>query len=43
MCGLKLVNQATMNLRIECKTTPCELSWVIYQPAVLSKDGAAGI
>lgn len=32
-----------MKLKIECKSTPCELSWVIYQPGALSKDGEAGI
>ena len=28
-----------MKLKIECKSTPCELSWVIYQPAAIDRDG----
>lgn len=29
-----------MKLKIECKSTPCELSWVIYQPPVITEDGS---
>jgi hypothetical protein len=32
-----------MKLKIECKTTPCELSWVIYQPPVITEDGSSKI
>lgn len=41
MCALKEAKDATMKLKIECKNTPCELSWVIYQPAAESKDGSS--
>lgn len=30
-------------MKIECKTAPCQLSWIIYQPPVLSEDGKHGI
>lgn len=32
-----------MKLKIECKKLPCELSWIIYQPNVVTEDGSTEI
>lgn len=34
LCSLSKVGVDKMKLKIECKATPCELSWEIIQPAV---------
>lgn len=32
MCALKNVQEESIEVKIACRTTPCELSWVIVQP-----------
>jgi hypothetical protein len=39
LCSLSKVEVEKMKLKIECKKTPCELSWEIIQPAVQETDG----
>lgn len=39
MCSLKNATEDEIELKINCKRAPCELSWVIVQPAALDKDG----
>jgi hypothetical protein len=39
ICGIKKIEETDMKLKLECKKTPCELSWVILQPASFSQDG----
>lgn len=39
LCSLSKVEVEKMKLKIECKATPCELSWEIVQPAVQEADG----
>lgn len=43
MCGINKVDEETMKLKIECKQLPCELSWIIYQPNVVTTDGTTEI
>ncbi len=39
MCSLKNVTEEEIELKINCKKTPCELSWLIVQPPAFEKDG----
>lgn len=39
ICGLKNVEETEMKMKLECKKTPCELSWIILQPGSFSEDG----
>lgn len=39
LCALPKVGKETMTLSIECKKTPCELSWLLLQPPVFESDG----
>jgi hypothetical protein len=39
LCSLSKVTVTDMKLRLECKKTPCEVSWEIIQPPVQEADG----
>jgi len=39
MCSLKNITNSAMKLGIKCEKTPCELSWIILQPALVEDDG----
>lgn len=39
LCSLPKVTETDMKLKIACKKTPCELSWIILQPPTHEEDG----
>ncbi len=43
MCSLKNIQQEEVEVKIECKKVPCELSWKMFQPKAIEGDGMHNI
>jgi hypothetical protein len=39
ICALNRIEDRNNKLKIECKKTPCELSWTLLQPDSFIEDG----